>query len=124
MITALRRAFEIAESGPLGDIVETNIDPGPGVRSDEQLEAWLRAEMQHTYHASCTCRMGADGDGVLDPSLRVRGVDALRVVDASSMPFVTGGNTNAPTIMIAEKASDLMLGAAPVAASSEAAAVA
>ena len=124
MIAALRRAFEIAESGPLGDIVETNIDPGPGVRSDEQLEAWLRAEMQHTYHASCTCRMGADGDSVLDPSLRVRGVDALRVVDASAMPFVTGGNTNAPTIMIAEKASDLILGAAPVAASSEAAAVA
>ena len=79
------------------------------VRSDADLEAWLRAEMQHTYHASCTCRMGEDG--VLDPELRVLGVDALRVVDASSMPFVTGGNTNAPTVMIAEKAADLMLGA-------------
>ena len=111
MIAALRRAFEIAESGPLGDIVETNIDPGPGVRSDEQLEAWLRAEVQHTYHASCTCRMGADG--VLDPQLRVRGVEGLRVVDASSMPFVTGGNTNAPTIMIGEKAADMMLGVTP-----------
>jgi choline dehydrogenase len=92
------------------------------VRSDEQLEAWLRATMQHTYHASCTCRIGADGDGVLDPALRVRGVDALRVVDASSMPIVTGGNTNAPTIMIAEKASDLMLGAAAPARDAEAAA--
>jgi choline dehydrogenase len=122
MVTALRRAFEIAESGPLGEIVDTNIDPGPGVRSDEQLEAWLRAEMQHTYHAACTCRMGADGESVLDPALRVRGVDGLRVVDASAMPFVSGGNTNAPTIMIAEKASDLMLGAA--APSREAAAVA
>ena len=112
MVTALRRAFEIAESGPLGEIVDTNIDPGPGVRSDADLEAWLRAEMQHTYHASCTCRMGRDGEGVLDASLRVRGVNGLRVVDASAMPFVTGGNTNAPTIMIGEKAADLILGAA------------
>jgi choline dehydrogenase len=117
MVSALRTCFEIAENGPLAELVETNIDPGPGVRSDEQLEAWLRAEVQHTYHASCTCRMGADGDGVLDPSLRVRGVDGLRVVDASSMPFVTGGNTNAPTIMIGEKAADMILGAtAPVTA--------
>ncbi len=117
MVSALRTCFEIAENGPLAELVETNIDPGPGVRSDEQLEAWLRAEVQHTYHASCTCRMGADGDGVLDPSLRVRGVDGLRVVDASSMPIVTGGNTNAPTIMIGEKAADMILGAtAPVAA--------
>jgi choline dehydrogenase len=124
MIAALRRAFEIAESGPLGEIVEANIDPGPGVRSDEQLEAWLRAELQHTYHASCTCRMGAsDEDSVLDPELRVRGVEGLRVVDASAMPFVTGGNTNAPTIMIGEKAADLMLGAAaPVASEASAAA--
>jgi choline dehydrogenase len=113
MIAALRTSFEIAESGPLAELVETNIDPGPGVRSDEQLEAWLRAELQHTYHASCTCRMGADGDGVLDPELRVRGVEGLRVADASSMPFVTGGNTNAPTIMIGEKAADLILGVTP-----------
>jgi choline dehydrogenase len=116
MIAALRTSFEIAENGALGELVETNIDPGPGVRSDEQLEAWLRAEVQHTYHASCTCRMGGDGDGVLDPSLRVRGVDGLRVADASSMPIVTGGNTNAPAIMIGEKAADLILGATPPAA--------
>jgi choline dehydrogenase len=110
MIAALRTCFEIAENGPLGELIDTNIDPGPGVRSDEQLEAWLRAEVQHTYHASCTCRMGADGDGVLDPSLRVQGVEGLRVADASAMPRVTGGNTNAPTIMIGEKAADLILG--------------
>jgi choline dehydrogenase len=125
MIAALRTCFEIAENGALGEIVDTNIDPGPGVRSDEQLEAWLRAEVQHTYHASCTCRMGsAEGDSVLDPALRVRGVDALRVVDASAMPFITGGNTNAPTIMIGEKAADLMLGTQAPIASSETAAVA
>jgi choline dehydrogenase-like flavoprotein len=111
MVTALRKAIEIAENGPLGELAGVNIDPGPGVRSDEQLEAWLRAEVQHTYHASCTCRMGRDGDSVLDPSLRVRGVEGLRVADASAMPRVTGGNTNAPTIMIGEKAADLILGA-------------
>jgi choline dehydrogenase-like flavoprotein len=111
MIAATRMAIEIGSTGPLGEVAERNLDPGPGVLSDADIEAWLRAEVQHTYHASCTCRMGAsDEDSVLDPSLRVRGVEALRVVDASAMPLVTGGNTNAPTIMIAEKASDLMLG--------------
>jgi choline dehydrogenase len=125
MIAALRRSFEIAESGPLGEVAERNIDPGPGVRSDEQLEAWIRADLQHTYHASCTCRMGRDGDGVLDSELRVLGVEGLRVADASSMPFVTGGNTNAPTIMIGEKAADMILGVAPpVQASSPSVAVA
>ena len=118
MIAALRTSFEIAENGAMGEIVETNIDPGPGVRSDEQLEAWLRAEMQHTYHAACTCRMASDGEGVLDPALRVRGVDGLRVADASSMPVVTGGNTNAPTIMIGERAADLILGTAAASARS------
>jgi len=110
MIDAVRLAREIAETGPLARAAIRNLDPGPGVRSDEQIEAWIRAELQHTYHASCTCRMGDEGDGVLDPELRVRGVDGLRVVDASSMPRVPNGNTNAPTIMIAERASDLILG--------------
>jgi choline dehydrogenase-like flavoprotein len=116
MVAACRLAHELAGSGPLGDVVERNLDPGPGVASDEQLEAWIRAECQHTYHASCTCRMGAEDDGVLDPELRVRGVEALRVIDASSMPSITSGNTNAPTIMIAERAADLILGRPPLAA--------
>ena len=110
MVAACRYARELAGSGALGDIVERNLDPGPGVASDEQLEAWIRAECQHTYHAACTCRMGAEDDGVLDAELRVRGVDALRVVDASSLPTITSGNTNAPTIMVAERAADLILG--------------
>jgi len=110
MVAACRYARELAGSGPLGDIVERNLDPGPGVASDEQLEAWIRAECQHTYHPACTCRMGGEDDGALDPELRVRGVDGLRVVDASSLPTITSGNTNAPVIMVAERTADLILG--------------
>jgi choline dehydrogenase len=110
VIEAVRMCREIAHSGPLGKVTVKNIDPGPGVASDEQIEAWVRAEAQHTYHPSCTCRMGRDGEGVLDPQLRVRGVDGLRVADCSSMPRITSGNTNAPAIMIGEKAADLILG--------------
>jgi choline dehydrogenase len=110
MVAACRFARDLAGRGPLGDAATRNIDPGPGVASDEQLEAWVRAECQHTYHPSCTCRMGADGDGVLDPELRVRGAEALRVIDASALPSITSGNTNAPVIMIAERAADLLLG--------------
>jgi choline dehydrogenase len=110
MVAACRYARDLAGSGPLGDIVERNLDPGPGVASDEQVEAWIRAECQHTYHAACTCRMGAEDEAVLDPELRVRGVGGLRVVDASSLPTITSGNTNAPVIMVAERAADLILG--------------
>jgi choline dehydrogenase len=111
MVEAVRLCREIAESGPLGKLVVGNLDPGPGVLSDDQVEAYVRANVQHTYHPSCTCRMsGVEDDGVLDPELRVRGVEALRVVDCSSMPRITSGNTNAPAIMIGEKAADLLLG--------------
>ncbi len=110
VIQAVRLSREIAYSGPLGKITVRNIDPGDGVKTDEQIEAWVRAEAQHTYHPSCTCRMGREGDSVLDTELRVRGVEGLRVIDASSMPRITSGNTNAPAIMIAEKGADLILG--------------
>jgi choline dehydrogenase len=116
MVEGVKLAREIAQTGPLGRSVVRNIDPGPGVASDEQIEAWLRAELQHEYHPSCTCRMGREGDGVLDEQLRVRGVDGLRVIDASAMPRVTGANTNAATIMLAERGSDLILGRAPAVA--------
>ena len=109
VIDAVRMCREIAQTGPLGKVTVKNIDPGDGVKSDEQVEAWIRAEAQHTYHPSCTCRMGREDESVLDPDLRVRGVEGLRVVDCSSMPRITSGNTNAPAIMIGERAADLIL---------------
>lgn len=80
------------------------------VESDEQIRAVLRARTDTVYHPIGTCRMGSDENAVVDPQLRVRGLDRLRIVDASVMPTLIGGNTNAPTIMIAEKAVDLILG--------------
>ena len=79
-----------------------------GVESDEELMQHIRERADTIYHPVGTCRMGTDEMSVVDPELRVRGVQRLRVVDASVMPSIIGGNTNAPTIMIAEKAADMI----------------
>jgi choline dehydrogenase-like flavoprotein len=86
-----------------------------GVRTDDEIRDVLRRRSDTIYHPVGTCRMGIDDMAVVDPSLRVRGVSGLRVADASVMPTVPGGNTNAPTIMIGEKAADLIRGLAPLA---------
>jgi choline dehydrogenase len=86
------------------------IQPGPAVRSDAEIDAFVRAKSDSAYHPSCTCKMGDDAMAVVDGRLRVHGIEALRVVDASIMPSVVSGNLNAPTIMIAEKAADMILG--------------
>ncbi|MDR7286065.1 choline dehydrogenase [Pseudomonas corrugata] len=90
--------------------------PGPAAQSDEALDAWARQVTETGYHASGTCKMGPAGDpqAVVDPQLRVHGLDGLRVVDASIMPVIVSGNTNAPTVMIAEKASDMIRGLQPL----------
>ncbi|MGW8465694.1 choline dehydrogenase [Pseudomonas sp. CLCA07] len=90
--------------------------PGPAAQSDEALDAWARQVTETGYHASGTCKMGPVGDpqAVVDPQLRVHGLDGLRVVDASIMPLIVSGNTNAPTVMIAEKASDMIRGLKPL----------
>jgi 4-pyridoxate dehydrogenase len=84
------------------------------VRSDDELDAYIRATAATAHHPLGTCKMGPEGDtmAVVDPELRVRGVEGLRVVDASVMPDLVGGNINAPVIMIAEKAADLIRGRA------------
>src|SRR5256884_422512 len=90
------------------------IQPGAGVETDEQIDAFIRDKAESAFHPSCTCRMGrvTDPRAVVDPQLRVIGVEALRVVDSSIMPSITTGNLNAPTIMLAEKAADHIRGAA------------
>jgi choline dehydrogenase len=90
------------------------IQPGAGVQSDSDIDAFIRGKIESAYHPSCTCKMGAADDtmAVVDAQTRVHGIERLRVVDSSIMPSITTGNLNAPTIMLAEKAADHILGKA------------
>ena len=92
------------------------MQPGAGVQTDEQIDAFIREKIETAYHPSCSCKMGASSDStaVVDPQARVIGLENLRVVDSSIMPSITNGNLNAPTIMIAEKVSDLIRGVTPL----------
>jgi choline dehydrogenase len=99
----------IAAAHPLAAVIEREYLPGPEVLADADVVADFRARAGSVYHASCTCAMGPDpARAVVDARLRVHGVGRLRVVDASVFPNVTSGNTNAPTIMVAERAADLI----------------
>lgn len=89
------------------------ISPGPDVENDEGIDSWLRANATTVWHPAGTCKMGSGEDAVVDSELRVHGIDGLRVVDASVMPEIIAGNTATPTIMIAEKAADMILGRRP-----------
>jgi choline dehydrogenase len=99
---------QLAAQPALQALITEEADPGPGAQTDAALADWVRATAVTVYHPVGTCRMGGDDRAVLDPCLRVRGVVGLRVVDASVMPQIVSGNTNAPTLMIAEKAADLI----------------
>ena len=92
------------------------ISPGPAMRSDKDIEHAIRTLVTTGHHPVCTCPMGADGDpdAVLDNQLRVRGVEGLRIIDGSSLPDQITGNVNAPIIMVAEKAADMILGRSPL----------
>lgn len=106
----LRLARTIYATEPMAGLIEREAIPGAEVQSDEEIDAHVRATAGTTQHPVGTCAMGVGPNAVVDSKLRVHGIDGLRVVDASVMPDVPGGNTNGPTIMIAEKASDLIRG--------------
>ncbi|WP_299586941.1 choline dehydrogenase [uncultured Microbulbifer sp.] len=95
------------------------IQPGTDIQTDEQIDAFVRESVESAYHPSCSCKMGTDSMAVVDPETRVHGLQGLRVVDSSIFPTIPNGNLNAPTIMVAERAADLILGR-PVLAPSEA----
>ncbi|MGK2941667.1 MAG: GMC family oxidoreductase [Immundisolibacter sp.] len=105
----LKAVRSIFAQHPLRSAVGNEVTPGSTAATDEDIDHWLRRNCWTAAHPAGTCRMGVDANSVLDGSLRVNGVDGLRVADCSIMPRVVGCNTNAPTIMIAEKAADLML---------------
>ncbi|MEM7213479.1 MAG: GMC oxidoreductase, partial [Pseudomonadota bacterium] len=109
MVAGCRMARAMFESKAFSSYYQGPCLPGADVSSDEDFEAYLRDATGPAYHPVGTCRMGKDADAVVDERLRVPGVERLRVVDASIMPIVTSSNTNAPTIMIGEKASDMIL---------------
>ena len=112
-VDGLEAARSIAAQAPLAAFAGPELRPGPTVRSRGAVADYIRETAYSGFHPVGTCRMGTDADAVVDADLKVVGVERLRVVDASVMPTLIGGNTNAPTIMIAEKAADLILGEAP-----------
>jgi choline dehydrogenase len=112
---AVRVARSILGQPAMAGFDGGEISPGPSVESDEEILAWVARDAETALHPSCTARMGTDEASVVDPaSMRVHGVDGLRVVDASVMRYVTNGNIYAPVMMIAERSSDLVLGDTPL----------
>jgi len=103
---AVRKLFS---TEPLSEFISSEVRPGRSVRADDEIDEFLRRNCETAQHPAGTCRMGADDQSVVDEQLRVRGIGGLRVADCSIMPDLVGANTNVPTIMIAEKASEMIL---------------
>ena len=117
-VEAIRVARRILNQPALAPYNDGEVSPGPSVATDEEILDWVAKDGETALHPSCTCRMGTDEKSVVDPdSMRVHGVEGLRVVDASVMPYITNGNIYAPVMMVAEKAADLILGKEPLPAS-------
>jgi choline dehydrogenase len=114
MIHALRLSRQLHGQWPLGNLLAEELTPGASLQGDAELAAYLRQNAEHRHHPLGTCRMGTSDDAgaVVDARLRVHGIEGLRVADASVMPDDPSGNTNVPTIMIGEKAADLLKGKA------------
>jgi len=108
-VRAVRIARSIMRAPAIAEMRLTEIGPGPTRTTDEEILDWVRQVAETTYHPVGTCKMGLDAMAVVDDHLQVRGIDGLRVADASIMPTLTSGNTNAPSIMIGEKAADMIL---------------
>ena len=111
LLEGIKRVREVMASKGMADVVTGELHPGPDFASDQAMAAELPTRAHTVYHPVGTCKMGVDDMAVVDPQLRVRGLEGLRVVDASIMPTLIGGNTNAPTIMVAERAADLIAAA-------------
>ncbi len=109
MREGVKLARTIFEQPSLQPYIRTEDTPGPGCQTDAEIEQFIRDKAETVYHPVGTCRMGVDEEAVVDPSLRVRGLEGLRVADASIMPTLVGGNTNAPCIMIGEKCARMIL---------------
>lgn len=107
-VAGVRWNLEILYSKAFDDIRGEEVAPGAHLRRDADLESFVRRTASTTWHPAGTCKMGHDAMAVVDSRLKVHGIKGLRVVDASIMPTIVSGNTNAPTIMIAEKAADLI----------------
>src|SRR6202042_1871825 len=112
VLAAIRKGRELMAASPLKEVVGEEIAPGAHLQKDDELLDWVRKNAETTYHPVGTCKMGADTMAVVDDQLRVHGMQGLRVADASIMPTLTSGNTNAPSTMIGEKASRMILAAA------------
>ena len=108
----IRLTREILQQNALDDYRGEEIQPGAAIETDEQIDQWVRENVESAYHPSCTVKMGADNDtmAVLNEQCQVRGTQGLRVVDSSAFPSITNGNLNGPTIMLAERASDIIKG--------------
>ncbi|WP_252869799.1 GMC family oxidoreductase [Brucella pituitosa] len=109
MINAIRMTRDVIKQKAFDKYRGKELAPGPAVETDAELTKWLRANAMTTFHPVGTCKMGNDPMAVVDAQLKVHGIQGLRVADASIMPIISSGNTNAPAIMIGERAAEFIL---------------
>lgn len=114
---AVRLTREVFAQDAFSPYRGEELSPGGSVQSDSEIDAFINDAVESAYHPSCTCKMGSDEMSVVDETCKVRGLEGLRIVDSSIMPSIVSGNLNAPTVMIAEKAADIIRGQEPLAAS-------